>query len=99
MKARGSANPKVEEDHDPEEEDSHGEVEDHVEKGLVIVATLQEDQEEEVYDSQSEMSFLRAKWEWHFAQKGSNSPQMTPQPYRVPLARDVDDCQGLMISR
>ena len=71
MKARGSGDPKVEEDHDPEEEASHDEIEDQVEKDLAIVATLQEDQEEEVYDSQSEMGVA-------FRSEGAEQPPNDP---------------------
>ena len=56
MKARVSADPKVDKDHDDPNKDSQGQDENQVEEeDLSIVATLQEDQEEEVHDSQCEM--------------------------------------------
>ena len=72
MKARVSADPKVDKDHDDPNKDSQGQDENQVEeKDLAIVATLQEDQEEEVHDSQSEM---RAS----FRSEGVEQPPCNP---------------------
>ena len=72
MKARVSADPKVDKDHDDPNKDSQGQDENQVEEeDLAIVATLQEDQEEEVHDSQSEM---RAS----FRSEGVEQPPCNP---------------------
>ena len=72
MKATGSADPKVGKDHDDPNKDSQGQDENQVEEeDLAIVATLQEDQEEEVHDSQSEM---RAS----FRSEGVEQPPCNP---------------------
>jgi hypothetical protein len=53
MKARGSADPKVDMDHDDPNKDSQGQDENQVvEEDLATVATLQEDQEKDVDDHQ-----------------------------------------------
>ena len=72
MKARVSADPKVDKDHDDPNKDSQGQDENQVEEeDLATVATLQEDQEEEVHDSQSEM---RAS----FRSEGVEQPPCNP---------------------
>ena len=63
MKARVSADPKVDKDHDDPNKDSQGQDENQVEEeDLATVATLQEGQKEEVHDPQSEMrKWVRSK--------------------------------------
>ena len=55
MKARGSTDPKVGKKDDDQDEDSHGQDEDHVEEDLATVATLQEGQKEVLDHPQDEM--------------------------------------------
>ena len=55
MKARGSTDPKVGKKNDDQDEDSHGQDEDHVEEDLATVATLQEGQKEVLDHPQDEM--------------------------------------------
>ena len=55
MKTRGSTDPKVGKKNDDPDKDSQGQDEDHVEEDLATVATLQEDQEEEVDDHQGKI--------------------------------------------
>ena len=56
MKARGSADPKVDKDHDDPNKDSQGQDENQVEEeDLATVATLQEGQKEVVDHPQDEM--------------------------------------------
>ena len=55
MKARGSTDPKVGKKNDDQDEDSHGQDEDHVEEDLATVAKLQEGQKEVLDHPQDEM--------------------------------------------
>ena len=71
MKARGSTDPKVGKKNDDQDEDSHGQDEDHVEEYLATVAKLQEDQEEEVHDSQSKRGAV-------FRSEGAEQPSCDP---------------------
>ena len=72
MKARVSADPKVDKDHDDPNKDSQGQDEDQVEKkDSPNVATLQDDQEEEVHDSQSKRGAV-------FRSEGAEQPSCDP---------------------